>query len=1036
MAVSVASRSGDLLGHGLTKSRILPLTTGLVKCDPRKHVSTGTLKGLLLEHSSSLDLCRDPQHRLWPEDHSLNPPTYEESQEDTPPDYTATDAPAIVNLAWFDLKEHLECYRKLWDSCSQGPAKEPTLAPDIDFSTPHNVRVRGKKKAKQAAARAQKDKWADDDDEEQKPADDGEQNGDNDGGDGAGAGGAGGGDGNGGDDGDDWDDGKKKKGKKDKKKNAFSWDEDDEDQKKEDEELKKKEEEDAALAASAATIGESAGGDANPDDEWGGFATAGKKKKGKKGKNVEPTPPPPPPAPAKTVQDTKFDDIDLDDKFAPKLDLDFGLGAGASENKSSGFGFGGGWGGGWGSGGNTTAKSTWNFSGAGDDLKTSDAFGLDSPKEPKTGGTWGFGRTNGNKKDDKKKATSGFEFDFDDLGEDGNGDVTNVDLDASATVGKLIDDDPWGSSATTTKKGKKGKKGTNAFDEVSASSEPMVVVVPEPVATVEDPYASWGPATKSKKKNKKGGEPELVPEIVDVPFAPPPPPPIVQAPVVVDPTVAEHGSWGGIPSATKKKGKKNNEEPEPAEPIVAVLPEPDSGAAADDVWGGFDTSAKDKKKAKKAGRPSKEQYLYEEPATFVVPESAYVDPAPTNDFGMWDTTTNNKDNKKKKAVSAWDEPEPGPVPGIGYVAPFENHNDVTKSGHAAGAFTEPSSDWLGGGWGDPSKKNKKGKKGAVVEETPAPPPPAPPAPPAVPDESAETNDNDYTFGWASTAKKDKKTKKGKNAEPEMPSPPTRPAQYAYDERIMMPESVDEPKADGDDEWNSGWGAGTKKKKKDSRKDAPVEVVNPSPDVTVMQPVSIQESRSAAEEDTSWGMWGAVGKKEKKKGKKDSLLDHAPPAAPTPPGHHLEDIIVDVPPPPPGLVDVASDPADGSWGFTTTTKKGKKSPLSQESSISKLSSVEESKNLKATSKNGKHLQTDIVKIVEEATAPAVLIVAEESPPKKEEPKPAKASGWGIFGSSKSKTSAKDKEKEKKEKEEKEKRENEERERREKEAAEEA
>ena len=118
----------------------------------------------------------------------------------------------------------------------------------------------------------------------------------------------------------------------------------------------------------------------------------------------------------------KFDDINLnDDKAAPKLDLDFGLGGSTTDDKKSGggFSFGGGWGGGWGSTG-----ASWGFGGA-DDKKADKAIAEDT--------SWNFTST---KKDTKKKNT-GFDFDFDNLGDAGD------DLGMGSKKEEKVEEDPW-----------------------------------------------------------------------------------------------------------------------------------------------------------------------------------------------------------------------------------------------------------------------------------------------------------------------------------------------------------------------------------------------------------------------------------------------------------------------------------------------------------------------------------------------------------------------------------------------------------------
>lgn len=183
---------------------------------------------------------------------AIDPPRYEEAVAHLPPDYTT--ACATANLAL---------------GAKDGPRN--TTA-DIDWSRLDNIRTYAKKKAKQAAKQAQKDKWADSGDEGENapPAGGGDDGAGGDGGDGgAGAGGdggdpPGGGDGGGGDD-EDWFGGGKKS-KKDKKKKKNIWDLD------EDEEAKKADEPAAGGEDPAAAAGE-----ADPVDEWASFAPAGKK---------------------------------------------------------------------------------------------------------------------------------------------------------------------------------------------------------------------------------------------------------------------------------------------------------------------------------------------------------------------------------------------------------------------------------------------------------------------------------------------------------------------------------------------------------------------------------------------------------------------------------------------------------------------------------------------------------------------------------------------------------------------------------------
>jgi hypothetical protein len=242
------------------------------------------------------------------------PPSYDDTFADLPPDYTTTDALATVQTPEYTPFPSLNpslcsnvpnCLRL---SCDTSPTSslyldEKLLYADIGFGFSEDG-VKSHAKKKKAPAKKAVNSWDEDDNKKkEEEGAGGEGGGDNGGGDppaDGGAGGAGGGDdgngGNGGvgggadDWGDAWDTGKKKK-KKGKK--AQEEEEEAERKRKEEEEeaeRKKKEDEEAAAAADAEAA--KPAGDlswADPpeeaaNDDWGTFASAGKKKKGKKGK--------------------------------------------------------------------------------------------------------------------------------------------------------------------------------------------------------------------------------------------------------------------------------------------------------------------------------------------------------------------------------------------------------------------------------------------------------------------------------------------------------------------------------------------------------------------------------------------------------------------------------------------------------------------------------------------------------------------------------------------------------------------------------
>lgn len=207
-----------------------------------------------------------------PSPYGSPPPSYHEAITDAPPDYTSTDSLAHCHSINFDIP--FLAPKGGGDRQLKDPLPLPGLMspPAINFDDTSNTRSHGANKKKQMQKKANQAKWAESDDEGNKDDGNGEENG-------GGGGGSNHGDGGAGDDGDDWDTGKKKKGKKGKQ----NVDEEEEKKKKEEEEQKKKEEEEAANGGDPFSWVD--GGDANPDDESGGFTTAGKKgKKGKKGK--------------------------------------------------------------------------------------------------------------------------------------------------------------------------------------------------------------------------------------------------------------------------------------------------------------------------------------------------------------------------------------------------------------------------------------------------------------------------------------------------------------------------------------------------------------------------------------------------------------------------------------------------------------------------------------------------------------------------------------------------------------------------------
>ncbi|PNS19831.1 hypothetical protein CAC42_7798 [Sphaceloma murrayae] len=805
------------------------------------------------------------------------------------------------------------------------PAAQPSKpSPFGAFDPSATYRQHGKKAAKAAQKAAQKNKWADEDEG------DGAQNPDEGGGDGGGppadgAGGAGGGDDDKGGDkageeaGDsEWGmpmSAKQRKKLAKQKKTAFDWntlgDEGDG--------------ADAGTGDIAAV--DAGGGEPNPDDEWGGFETAGKKKKGKAKKGEDIAASTPPPAAKLEAKDDKgFDEIDLGNKDAPKLDLDFG---GGTEKKSSGFGFSG-WGSGWGG-----ASNKWDFSGA------------DEKAEEKKDDTWG---SFGSKKDSAKTKKTGFDFGF---GSDdkidgvkketddpwaklvggsgktkttGKGKVEEISVEptvemATETATTEPADDPWGGWASTTKKSKKKQAAKTPDPEVVKDESPPPPP-PPPAPADDDPWAEF--STKKGKQKKRAGK-EPTPEPESKPVEPPPAPePPVDTPA--EPEAADDSWTWGLSAKEQKKLKKQKKlagkEDIPAtpaadpEPVPEPVPEPpvDTPAepeAADDSWT-WGLSAKEQKKLKKQKKSAGKEDISAtpvadpEPVPEPVPEPPQAEPieaeAEVDDFS-WMSAKDRKKALKKQEKERADkeraEKEAAEAEAAATLAAEEAaaaeaaEAAEAEAAAAAAKATEKSSSKVKSSSKKSSKKDPTPEPEAAPDPEPSQDlvvadkgdewwadtgsskkkkskskaveeiPPAPSPPPAVED----SNENDWSFSWGQS-KKEKVKSSSKSKSTKEASPPPAP-------------EVEEPKADADDDWGAGWGIGTKSKKS-SKSRGVVEVVDVAPDVPVVKPDS-----PPPQEDDVWGSW-STGKKSKtkssskSKGRDEEKLIEAPPPPPPEP----------------------------------------------------------------------------------------------------------------------------------------------------------
>ena len=685
--------------------------------------------------------------------------------------------------------------------------------------------------------------------------------------------------------------------------------------------------------------------------------------------------------------------------------------------------------------------------------------------EPTTGDSWGGWGTASGKKDKKK-------------GKKGTFEDPPVEEEPAIVVvpeTETVADDSWGGWGSKKDK-KKGKKGITEVDNTK-DQEPVPPPPPpplaEPVAPVEEDWATFG--TKSKKKGKKGTAEQV--NKVEEPIIAilPEPDPIPEPEPEMAPT-ALHDTWGTFGGKKdKKKGKKGlvEEIPKVEDPIVVVVPEPEAepaAAAPDDTWGSFSTK-KDKKKGKKGA--VEEISKAEEPLVVTV-DGTETATAPADD--LWSSLGPKKDKKKGKKGAIEEAPKandpavvivPEPASAImdewgtfgakkdkkkGKNVPAEEPMQFEDDGTVDVPEQESAADTGWGSWGITAKTDKKNKKNGITEfeeETPV-------ATEAVPAFEAPSvaADEDW-MNWGSGKKKDKKGKKGGLAEskadefspPPPPPPPAAPSTLEDSKtddwgsfgtakqkkgkkgKVTEPTPVIPPMPEpvmevtnevlGDaaegDRWG-GWGLSTKdKKKKEKEKTKPAEQISPVEvvDDTTMMPGTLPDAiidiDAPAENDT-WGIWGTTSKKDKKKGGRIEHVYEAPPPAPTPPAQGL------TPEPTSPPFPALDDPEEGEWGALAPVKaKGKKDVkkdlLGRTTSTSKVTKTEDSKLNK---KGAKDQVDDYPDFIDEANNEKFIDKVKKESPKEETPAKAAKGFWGSFGSSATTSkaqTAKDKAKEK-------------------------
>ena len=411
----------------------------------------------------------------------------------------------------------------------------------------------------------------------------------------------------------------------------------------------------------------------------------------------------------------------------PKLDLSFD----PPETKDSGglgsFG--------WGGGSNWNTGSSWNFSGVDPGpTNIADSFSMatkESMADTTGSNAWSFG---GNKKNQKKTTTSGFDFG---IGEEDEGEEED----------KIGGNGDWANFTAGGKKDKKSKKGNldNASDDPNLDTIGTALTDPEPAAG--NAWPAWGTTPFNKKKGKKGED-----------MAPPPPP----AAAVHTPAEPVNDEWGGF--GTKKGGKKGKKITEVDEPAVTFVPEPEP--EAENGW-----SSTFGKKEKKKGK--KEPEKVEDPPVTTVPEPKPEADAVWGSFGKKEKKKGGKkeaDKSEEPATTVLEEPEP--EPNFGYSAWNTNDDKKGKKGKkdlekiedptiTTFPDTGPDIDFgfgLGGKKDD--RKGKKGKKDDKIGD---------PAIVMVPELEPEAD-----IGWGSFSKKKGNKDNEKTEEPSAKGPDPEP----------------------------------------------------------------------------------------------------------------------------------------------------------------------------------------------------------------------------------------------------------------------
>lgn len=326
----------------------------------------------------------------------------------------------------------------------------------------------------------------------------------------------------------------------------------------------------------------------------------------------------------------------------------------------------------------------------------------------------GWGVFGSKKEKDKKGKKKGF---LDDTGAADEANKTEI-LDPALEV-----DNSFASWGTTTKKDKKGKKGlvSEVTEDPIAVAEPVAAA---DVPAVEDDWMNFG--TTDKRKDKKGKKGAAADNKNEEPLPPPPPPP----PAAPEPSTTD--IWGS--GKKDKKGKKGTTSDKAKDEVIAVLdPVEPAPEPAEEDFGGWGLSAKDKKKKEKEQEKERKEKEKEE-----------------REREREEKEKKEKEEKEEKEKAAKEKAKPEKKSKGGTAAKSFKTEDLLEDSVLDVPPMPEEDSWGGGTWGTSTKIKKKGGKNAVPDIPP--PVPTPPAQGLTPEPELIAGLDDIgDDGWASFA---------------------------------------------------------------------------------------------------------------------------------------------------------------------------------------------------------------------------------------------------------------------------------------------